>query len=217
MTLSRYARPALLLLFLGFVGLGLYLYKNLDSILQHQIRQSLQEYGVEDYRLENPRLTEGLIAADRLWLHGNYDNHAYEAELRSIEVHYDWRALLTFNVQSISMSALDIAVYQTSPAPDLNQSPADFDLQSLLPQELVSQLPLQALDIREWTVDYRSSGIPNLFATGKLLYRGHLEVVAQTVLGGSDITLALQTSESTSDMDMKIILRNAGTDVAALR
>ena len=101
MTRSPYARPSLLLLFIGVIGLGLYLYRNLDSILQHQVRQFLQEYGVEDYQLEKPRLAEGLLAVDRLWLRGSYDNYAYEAELSSLEVRYNWRALLTLKVQTV--------------------------------------------------------------------------------------------------------------------
>ena len=195
MTLSRYARSGLLLLLLSVIGAGLYLYQNLGSILHHQVRQSLQEYGVEDYKLERPRLVDGLFKVDWLWLRGSYDNHTYEAALTSLAIHYNWRVLLSGKVQSVSLSNLDITVHQTTSTPilDPDPGPTEFDIESLLPQTFASQLPLQALDIREWKVDYRSPEILNVVATGNLLYRGHLEVAAETTLGGSDITVALRT------------------------
>jgi hypothetical protein len=213
---SRYARLGLALLLTGFVGVALYLYQNLDAILRHQVQQSLQEYGVEDYTLEKPRLGNGRIKVDRLWLRGNYDLYAYEATLTSLEIRYEWHLFLQRKVQSISLSDLDITVHQATSAFKPEPGPGNFAIGSLLPQTLLAQLPLQTLDIGRWKLDFRSPGIPDVLATGNLLYSGHLEVAAKSTLGGSDFAVALRTDENTSSTEFTFALHDAETAVSNL-
>jgi hypothetical protein len=99
MTLSRQFRYGLLLLLAGLLGAGVYLYQNLDAILQYQIGQSLREFGVADFELENLRLNQGQFKVDRFSLHGIYEDYRYEAAVTSLEIRYDWRVLLTRKAQ----------------------------------------------------------------------------------------------------------------------
>ena len=218
MTLSRYSRIGLLLLLVGFFGFGLYLYQNLDTILQHQIRQSLRKFGVEDYELKNPRLNQGRFKVDRFWLRGNYENFGYEATATSMEVRYDWRALLTRKVQSVSLSDLDVTVHQTASAsgPDTVSDPTDLNIENLLPQKLTSQLPLQTLDIGKWKIDFQPLENRNYTATGKLLYQKHLDLSIKMAMANRNITVVVETDEDNSSIDVNIAMPGTGLETATL-
>lgn len=218
MTLPRHFRYSLLLLLLGLLWAGVHLYRNLDAILQYQIGQSLREFGVVGFELENSRLNQGLFKVDRVSLHGNYGNYSYQAAVTSLEIRYDWRVLLTRKVQSVNLSELDITIYQVV-APtdfDVSSDSKDINIDDLLPQNVTSQIPAQELDIRKWKLHFRSLANRDYFATGKLLYQEQLELLIKTAMARRDITVVLETTGETSSIDVKVAMPDAGAETARI-
>jgi hypothetical protein len=218
MTLSRPARVGLLLLLL-IVAAGVYLYRNLDAILERQVRKALLAYGVADYRLDEPRLAAGAFSARALWLRGNYGGHAaYELTLESPEVRYDWHILLTRRAQSVRLSRLDLAVDRTGPAAPRGpgDEPAVIAMGSLLPQQILAGLPAQAVEIGDLQIAYRAPGLPDLLVTGKLRYREHLDATLHTALAGGDLSLVVTSGAAPSDVDTRLTLREGETPAARL-
>ena len=170
---------------------GLYLYRNLNDIMQQQVRETFDEFGVIEYRLEGPSLYSNGFAADRLRLHGRYEQYDYELSLSAPEVRYDWRSLLTGQVLSVELADLAATVIdhgsETSTDSD---EPTIIEVPSLLPQELLNTLPTQALAIETLRLDYRAPDGTTLIATGALAFRERLDLSLAMTLANSEITVS---------------------------
>lgn len=214
MTLSRRVRSGLALLLLGLLGLSLYLYQNFPEILKQQARHALQEFGVDDLEYEGLQLSDSQFKTDKLWLRGTYAGYAYEATFTSLEVHYDWRVLISRKVHSVILSSLDLTLEQTSSNP--NSDPTDLYLKDLLPQELIAQLPVKTLQIRKWNMDYRSPTAPLLSASGDLFIAEHLELHLETALAGSDIAVTLRSVENNPALKVAVSSQDNKAEITAV-
>ncbi len=214
MTLPRFALYCLVLLLFGLLGAGIYISQNLPSLAAQQAKKYLQEYGVQDLDFEEFKISDKHFSAARLWLRGEHDGLAFEATLLSLEIDYDWRMLFNGQLQSAVLSRLDIALEETaaSTAPPA----ATVNVESLLPQPLMAQLPLQSLEIIKWNLEYRSPGLPLIAATGNLRIEEQLRLHLETSHLGSHITAELWAGEHESSLGAKILLRDGTTEIMEL-
>jgi hypothetical protein len=214
MTLFRFALYCLVLLLLCLLGAGIYISQNLPSLAAQQAKKYLQEYGVEDLDFEEFAVSDKHFSATRLWLRGKRDGLAFEATLSSLAIDYDWRMLFNGQLQSVVLSKLDIALEETTAS---TASPATtVNIESLLPQPLIAQLPLQSLEITKWNLEYRSPGLPLIAATGDLLIEEQLRLHLETSHLGSHITAELRTGDQQSPLGAKILLRDGDIDITEL-
>ncbi len=212
MTRARFAIFSLSLLFLVMLGVSLHVYQHFPAIIEQQARQTLHEYGVDELEFKGLQFSSSRLKFDKLRLLGEYEGYTYDAKLSSLEVRYDWRMLISRQVQSVTLSVLDLGVEQTTSGPD--KDPIVLNVKSMLPQELIAQLPVQALHIKQWNLDYRSQGRPVRSAKGNLLFTGQLEMQLESALAGGEVTVALRTSQHPTAMNMDIALRNGETDIS---
>ena len=214
MTLPRFALYCLVLLLLCLLGASIYISQNMPSLAAQQAKKYLQEYGVQDLEFEEFAVSDKHFSAARLWLRGERDGLAFEATLSSLEIDYDWRMLFNGQLQSVLLSKLDITLEETtaSTAPPATT----VNVESLLPQPLIAQLPLQSLEITKWNLEYRSLGLPLIAATGSLLIKEQLRVHLETSHLGSHITAELWTGDQESPLGAKILLRDGTTEITEL-
>ncbi len=153
------------------------------------------------------------LGFDKLRLLGEYEGLTYDAKLSSLEVRYDWRMLISRQVQSVTLSGLDLAVEQKTSSPD--KDPIVLNVKSML-QDLIAQLPVQALRIMQWNLDYRPQGGPVRSAKGHLLVAGHLELQFEAAVAGGEFTVALRTSQRPPALTMDIAQREGETAVSMI-
>jgi len=214
MTLSRFALYGLGLLLLCLLGVGIYCYQNLPSLAAQQAKRYLQAYGVQDLDFEGFEVSNNHFSSARLWLRGEQDGLAFEATLSSLEIDYDWRMLLTGQLQSVALSNLDIALEETTASKE--PSATTVSIESLLPQPLIAQLPLQSLEIKKWSLEYRSPALPLIAATGNLLIEEQLHLQVKTAYLDSYIMAELWTVEQRQSLGAKIFLRDSETNITEL-
>jgi hypothetical protein len=214
MTTPRLALYCLGLLLLCLVGAGIYVSQNLPALLGRQAKQYLQEFGVQDLDFEQIQLSGNRFAATRLWLRGERDGLAFEATLSSLELNYDWRALLHGQLQSVALSNLDLALEQLTAS--TKPAATAVSVGSLLPQPIIAQLPVQSLEIKKWNLEYRSPGLPLIAATGGLMVEEQLRLHLETSHLDSHITVDLWTGEQPSPLGAKIFLRDGEVDITEL-
>lgn len=210
---SRLVRTCLALLFLGLLAVSFYLYQRFPVILKQQATQTLREYGVNDIQFKGLQLSRSQLRIEKLRLLGAYEGFAFDATLLSLEVRYDWHMLISRHVQSVTLSGLDLAVEQKAIGPDTD--PIILNIKRLL-QDSIAQLPTQALQIKQWHLDYRPQGGPMRSAKGHLLVAGQVDLQFEAAVAGGDFTVALRTREHPTAMNMEIALRKGETEVSML-
>ena len=211
---SHLFRYCFALLLLGLLGTSFYVYHNFTRLLNQRLGQLAQQYGVQDVKYEGLHLTSSALNVDQLWLQGTYQGYAYEATLQSIQMQYDWRLLSSRRVQSVALARLELAVEQYASTSDPGETV--LDIESLHPQKIVAQLPVNTLHIKQMDLDYRALDLPPLATSGNLHIAGNLELQLTTTLAGSAIAVALRTSESLPDMDVEITQHDGDSDLASL-
>jgi len=213
--MSRYrtARTGLLVLLL-LIAAAAWVYRNLDAILERQVRQALLDYGVTDYRLDAPRLSRRAFTARMLWVRGTYGGHGYEITLDAPAVRYDWRILLTRRARSISLSGLDIAVNGTGPTSgqEPDTGPIVLAMGGLLPRELLAALPADTLEIGDLHVAYRAPELPDIDITGQVRYGERLDALLQGVLAGGHLAVDMNSGADPASLSAHVTLaRDDGT------
>ena len=210
---SRYFLICLGLALLGAVGAGIYLYYNLPELLRSQAQRYLQQYGVEDIAFERLRITHNEAGVASLMLAGTYENLAYTVELESAELQYDWRVLLGGKIDDLSVASLAIAIEQTGESSGEEQGAVALD--TLLPHRLIAQLPLESLSVPLWRIDYQSTTIQTLTASGSVFLNEHLDAQLSTALAGRDLKAELQADTDTGDSRLSVSLKKHARDTAS--
>lgn len=214
MTRSRLCLLGFGLLLLSAVGAGLYVYQNLPELLRLQAQHYLQEYGVEEIEFEGLHVTHNDVRVDTLVLRGTYEHYAYQATLTSGEMLYNWRVLFGAKIDSLLLSSLELSVAQNTAGNRQDSGLVVVD--SLLPHQLKAQLPLTSLRIAHWNLDYRSSNLQAIAASGSLLLEDHLDVQIRTNLAEGDILARLRSDFDSGDLDLDLSLRETQSDIATL-
>ena len=213
MTRSRLVRTCLALLLLSLLAVSFYLYQPFPAILKHKAMQTLRDYGVNDIEFNGLQLTRSRLRIDKLRLLGAYQGLSFDAKLSSLEVRYDWHMLSSRQVQSVTLSGLDLALEQKTSSS--GKDPIVLNVKSML-QDVLAQLPVQALRIRQWHLDYRPQGGSVRSAKGHLLVAGHLELQFEAAVAGGEFTVALRTSQRPPALNMDIAQREGETAVSMI-
>jgi hypothetical protein len=212
MSRTRFTLAALCLVLLGLVALGLYMYQNLPGILRAQLNDRLQHHGVQAIDYTHLQFSNNALLVEGLRLRGAYGGLAYEALADAVAVGYDWRLLFARRIQSLAISGLQLSLVQM-PSSD-QSSPVTIDFDELLPYDLNQQLPLQTLQVEDWQLNYHSTGLPPLSASGTLLLDGHLDLQLASAIAGGEATAALRVAASPPVLDLAFTLREGDTDTA---
>ncbi len=214
MARSRPLRYFFVLLILALLGAGFYACQNFSQLLNLQLRQFAQQYGVNDLRLGQMHFSASNAKLDQLWLQGSYGGYVYKASFQSIELHYDWRRLFSGQAQSASVDRLDLSVEKTSSSGDA--SSATLDIESLLPQHAIDRLPLEMLQIKHMALHYQAPALPLLLASGSLHIAGQMKLRLQSVVAGSTIGVLLSTNDNTPALEAAITLHNGTSDISTV-
>ena len=214
MTFARFVLYCFGLVLLCLLGAGIYYYQNLPSLLAQQATVYLRDYGVQDMELGQLHLSGSQVTADSLWLRGEYDGMAFEAKLSSLVVNYNWRWLLNGQLQSVSLENLNLGVEQIAAS---SQPAADsISVQSLLPQPLIAQLPVKALTIKQWQLNYRAPAIPPIDASGNLLLAQRLSMQLQGAFLNTHISAEISTGDKQKSVSAQIELRDGESRITQL-
>jgi hypothetical protein len=122
--------------------------------------------------------------------------------------------LISEKLQSVTLSRLELTVEQTKS--HSNPDPSVLNLNELLPQEVIEQLPAQTLQIRQWNVEYRSPDATLLSARGDLLVAERLDLYLETTLADSDIAVTLRSFENNPVLDVAIRSQDSTTEITSL-
>jgi len=193
MTFSRIALLCTGLLLLSLLGLGFYGYQNLPELAARQAKVYLQEYGVQDIRFEAFEISDHDLGTQQLWLRGERDGLAFEANISSLQLAYDWRMLLNGQLQSVTLENLDLTIEEIVPGTE--PAPARVSVASFHPQPLIAQLPLQSLHIKQWTLNYRAPGAQPISIVGDLELTERLSLHLETMYLGTRIAVGIQVEE----------------------
>ena len=216
MNKSRLLTVSLLLLLL-LAAAGFYLHRNLDNILQQQVREAFREFGVLSYKLEGTSLRGSLFTADQLRLLGRYGQYDYDISLSALEIRYDWRSLLSRQVQSVDLANLAATI--TDHGADPSSAPREatsIEVGSLLPQELLATLPTQALAIKSLQLKYRSRDVADVRVTGALAYRERLDLSLALALDHSQVTVVAHSGEQAGTLNAQFAVASGDTPIASL-
>lgn len=220
MTKTRFFAYLLGLLLLLLLGTGFYLYNNLSAILTNQAQHYLQEYGVEDINFEQLEFDGRQLRLGTLWLRGAHEGLAFEADLASLTIAYDWRALLSGTLHSVDIAKLDISINQTTASADSSPESLPINMENIIPYHLVNSLPIQSLRITEWNLDYTDPELPFFQIGGNLLLKDRLDVSLTASTLDSHLVAAVSVNETPPFVTMEIALQdsenNNGNDIANL-
>jgi len=179
MTFARFSRFTLYglgLLLLCLLGIGIYCYQNLSLIVTQQAKVYLQQYGVQDIRLQQLDVSSQQLYTNKLWLRGTRDGLIFEATLEDLELNYHWRALLNGELESVTLANLTLAIDNTTRDNTTlgnKSTTSPINTSALLPQTLLAALPLNSLIIEQWQVNYRSPD------RSPILLKGNLQLAEQ--------------------------------------
>ena len=214
MTVARFALYCAAFFLLCLLGAGFYGYRHLPALAEQQAEIYLREYGVQDIDFEALQFSDHQFSTDKLWLRGELNGLAFEATLTSLEVNYHWRMLLDGKLQSVTLGKLNLVVEETSPSADTASGPVSVD--SLLPQPLIAELPLQSLAIQQWHLNYQSRELPPISAMGHLLVTDKLSLHLETAHLDSHITADIWTGAGATVLGARVLLQDGETDVTRL-
>jgi len=173
MTRIRSVFLGLSVLVLGLLAVSWYLYQSLPSLLREQVQGMLLQYGVHDIDFAPVQVALNTVRVNQIRLHGTYRNFEYEALLDSMDLRYDWRALVNGHALSLTLSGLRLVIEQKAAAGITE--PVKITLDEMLSALRFEQIPVRHLQINDWHIDYRSAAIPALSASGPLVVAAALE------------------------------------------
>lgn len=196
-----------------------YLYHNLDTLVQRQVRASLGEFGVYDYRVTGPRLGAGRFTAAGLTLRGNYNGLDYDLVLDNLAIHYDWRILLTRKLRLVSLAGLEARAAGTLdlPADEATPGTRTLDIAGMTPRELLAGLPTRALEIDRLRLEYRAAEEALIVSSGHLRYGEALDISVNTDLSGANLAASLRAADGSSPLLLDIALAEGRIPLATIR
>ncbi|MEH6635991.1 MAG: YdbH domain-containing protein [Halioglobus sp.] len=214
MTLSRIVLYCLGLLLLCLLALGSYIYLQFPQILGQQAKQYLQEYGVRDIDLEEPRVSAGQFTAKKIWLTGDYQGLAFTVTLNALELRYDWHMLLNGQLESVTIAQLELALEEKDASS--NTAPTAISVSSILPQTFMAQLPVQSLAITQWEASYQAPGQPLISGSGRLRIADQLTLELASTHHDSHIFVELWTGPAATSLGARLALRDGDTPITQL-
>ncbi|MEZ5571640.1 MAG: YdbH domain-containing protein [Halioglobus sp.] len=212
---SRTLFLGLTLLLICALGIGTHFYRQIPALVQQELAQYLLQFGVANIEFEPPHISGSAIRVDALKLQGAYENLRYQAQLDSLELHYNWRTLLSGKVNSLTLAGLRMTVEETLPAGATERT--SLRLSEAFPTELIEQLPMQTLQASNWNLDYHSPIFPALSVTGSLRIDDRLDLELHSLVGGNTVSVALVAATNPSNLDVNIALIKANADIIRLR
>ena len=214
MTIARFILYCCVALLLCVLGVSFYTYQNLQRLIEQQAEAYLQEYGVQDVDLGPVTILGNRVVTQELFIRGEQDGIKFEASMDSLDLRYHWRKLLKGELQSVSLEQLDLVV--ESIAPDTNNASAPINIEDLLPQPFIAAMPLDSLEIKQWTLDYQASEKTIMFARGSLLLEQQLQLQLATRYLGSAVTAKIWTIDNDTPLSGQILLNNGSADVTEI-
>lgn len=212
MTLFRSMLLGFGLLLLCLLGVAVYCYQNLPSLLSQQARLYLQEYGVQDIRFEQLQISSNGVDIDQLWLRGESDGLMFEATASSVDIGYDWRMLLNGRLSQVTLDELDLELEQMGSSEQ--PVPTRISVEDLLPQPVMTKLPLDSLEIEQWSLAYRAPGVSPLSVQGNLQLAEQLTLHFETVLLASPAVVDIWTGDKGASLDAQFVFGDEETPSA---
>jgi hypothetical protein len=194
-------------LLLCLLGVGIYAYLNLPSLVERQAQRYLHGYGVQEFDLEGLQFAHDHLRTDSLHIHGEFDGLTYEATLSRVELSYRWRMLFDGGLASLTLDQLDISADGAARKP--GTAPGSVNIEQILPQSFLAMLPLQAIEVKQWNVEYRSPETQPLSANGHLQLTNRQDLALSVAQGDSHITARFQAGGLELPLTGQISLHDA--------
>ncbi len=205
----------LLIVLLCLIAAGVYIYPRLPAIAVQQAEDLLAEYGVQSIELEAPVVAAKRLQLDKLGLRGELDGVAFSATLGAVDLHYNWRLLLEGRFGELILDELELVVEQLPASSEPSNTALIID--QILPHSLLSQIPLQSIEIRHLAVEYRASELMPVKAVGTLsLLAGKMDLQLSSLYLDSHIDARLQTGDDTSPLSLDLQVSHGGGNLAGL-
>ncbi|MEH6590456.1 MAG: YdbH domain-containing protein [Halioglobus sp.] len=215
MTASRILAIILFIFLLGLAGGGYYYYRQLPEIIETQIRNELQEYGVQTFRYDGLKISRQTLVGKELFLSGNYAGMDYTAHLGTLHIHYNWRALLIGNIESVALNKLELTITEV---PGTVSSESDSAIRSgdLALRSLLDNLPVTEATVEQWHLDYTAIDNNRLLASGKLSVTQQLALTMDAQYLGLDISAVLNTLGERALPQLQLAVDEAGANALTL-
>jgi hypothetical protein len=205
----------LLIVLLCLIAAGVYIYPRLPAIAVQQAEDLLAEYGVQSIELEAPVVGAKRLQLDKLGLRGELDGVVFTATLGAVDLHYNWRLLLEGRFGELTLEQVELVIEQLPASSEPSNTALIID--QILPHSLLSQIPLQSIEIRHLEVEYRAPELRPVTAVGTLsLLAGTMTLQMSSVYLDSHIDGRLQTGDDTSPLSLDLQVSHAGSNLAGL-
>ncbi|MCB1705402.1 MAG: YdbH domain-containing protein [Halioglobus sp.] len=215
MTRTRYLLSAFGLFALCAAATAVYLSQNLPELLEAQVRNYLQQYGVEAFEYRGLHVSQHSLSVDRAHLRGSYGNYSYELMLTAGEVRFHWAALLRAKLDQINLSAVDLRVTDNGNTA-ASGSAGTIDFNSLAPAQWLAERPVDRVAIPRLSLHYRTADAQVLEATGALYLAERLRARMITTQSGQEIELALTSGAKDTELALDITVGRHRPAIAAL-
>jgi len=205
MTRFRILLCSIGLIFLILVSVGFYVYWNFPLIVESQAKQYMQGYGVENLHYEGLKVSQKQLRTDTLYFSGEHNNFSYKVEISSLSVSFNWRMLLTGEIQTIKLDSVELFLTEKAPAaqgspstqvstPIQRSTLTSINLHDFRPRTVLESLPVESMAIKHWQISYKQASQPAINVTGSLQLSDQLQLQLQSSHQDSRLTASIVTS-----------------------
>jgi len=193
MTRPRIALYSLGLIFFVLTSASYYYYQKFPLIAEALAKQYLHAYGVQTLHYKRLKVSHEQLRTDSLLLSGEYEGLLYQANITSMVIAYDWRRLLSGEIQSIKLGSIELSLTETA-SPAKASTSTTINLAEYLPRTTLNALPVESVDIEHWQIGYNPEAGPKITANGHLQLSDQVQLQVQAVRLGSHLTANIVTT-----------------------
>lgn len=210
MTLARLFFLCCVFLLLAVAAAGYHIYRSYPHNLETALQQLFEPYGISRVELDGLKITTGTLNLEGLALAGTNAEQPFTAAVQSISIGFHWRQLVSGSLHSVEIAKITVTFADT---PEPSDTPgAPVDLNTMLPQALLADLPITSVVVRRWEINY-PQGKDVLQATGTLRYQDRTLraeanlpyralMVRTEILSSAESSLAMQLNVADPEQEL---------------
>ena len=165
MTTARATLATIAILLAALLAGAYYYYQNLPVLVEQQARQYLADYGVQNVSYDTLSISREQLTAHAVRLSGTHEGLDYSIALSSLSVSFNWRSLLSGQVDTVNIESVDLSLTEQGHRPDPSATKF-LKLSEFLPAPYLSDIPVKEIGIGKWALQFYSQDSPAIVAQG---------------------------------------------------
>jgi len=205
------------------MSVGYYYYQKFPLIAEAQAKRHLHAYGVQTLRYKRLKISHKQFSTDSISLSGEYEGFYYQVNISPLTIAYDWRMLLSGEVQSVKLGRVELSFTERRASASLSpaaSTSALINLAEYLPRAMLDALPVELVDVEHWQINYQADTGPKVSATGSLRLSKQrskqLQLQLQSNYLGSSLTASIITQGDQAYPSAALQMYDSNNQMAAL-